>query len=179
MSSTARARVAIRPTSLVRVTAAVFLAVLAAVPLGAGAASAQVQAGPVVATVTSRTPYQVYLAANCPAGSNFCRFTDSTVPARQVLEVQRVACQGWHTSPSLPSFVVIAELRTSTDQFVQRIDFLNTTYAPANGGSVWTISEQTLMFIPEDHKLHISLNSGTTGVGSYGCTVSGYLSVAR
>jgi hypothetical protein len=45
----------------------------------------------------------------------------------------------------------------------------------SDGGSVWTISEQTLMFIPAAHKLRIDLNSGNTGVGSYGCTISGYL----
>ena len=74
--------------------------------------------------------------------------------------------------------MVIAELRTGADAFVSRIDFLKTTYAPANGGSVWAISEQTLMFIPAGQKLRISLNSGTTGVGSYGCTVSGYLTIS-
>jgi hypothetical protein len=78
----------------------------------------------------------------------------------------------------LPSFVVIAELRTADDTFVKRIDFLETSYAPANGGSVWAISESTLMFIPAGHKLRISLNSGTVGVGSYGCTISGYLTPA-
>ena len=53
-----------------------------------------------------------------------------------------------------------------------------TTYEPANGGSVWAISEQTLMFISAGHMLRISLNSGTTGVGSYGCTISGYLTIS-
>ena len=72
------------------------------------------------------------------------------------------------------SFVVIAELRTIANAFVGRIDFLKTGYAPANGGSVWAISEQTLMFIPGGHRLQVTLNSGTTGVGSYGCTISGY-----
>jgi hypothetical protein len=86
-----------------------------------------------------------------------------------------VACQGWHISSVLPSFVVIAELRTSADVFVQRIDFLKTSYAPANGGSVWAISEQALMIIPAGHKLRIFLNSGSTDVGSYGCTLSGLL----
>jgi len=121
------------------------------------------------------TPYQAYLAADCPSGSNFCRFVSEEVPALNRLEIHRVACQGWHISTSLPSFVVIAELRTGADAFLERIDFLNTTYAPANGGSVWAISEPTLMFIPAGHKLRISLNSGTTGVGSYGCTISGHL----
>jgi hypothetical protein len=40
---------------------------------------------------------------------------------------------------------------------------------------VWAISEQSLMFIPAGHRLRINLNSGTVGVGSYGCTLSGYL----
>jgi hypothetical protein len=126
----------------------------------------------------SRTPYQAYLAADCLEGSNFCRFASEEVPARGLLEIQRVACQGWHVSTALPSFVVMAELRTAADAFVRRIDFLKTTYEPANGGSVWAISEQTLMFIPAGHKLRISLNSGTTGVGSYGCTISGYLTIS-
>jgi hypothetical protein len=126
----------------------------------------------------SRTPYQAYLTADCLEGSNFCKFVSEEVPARGMLEIQRVACQGWHTSTALPSFVVIAGLRTSADAFVGRIDFLKTTYAPANGGSVWAISEQTLMFIPAAHKLRIDLNSGTTGVGSYGCTISGYLTIS-
>ena len=31
------------------------------------------------------------------------------------------------------------------------------------------------MLIPGGHRLRVSLNSGTTGVGSYGCTISGYM----
>jgi hypothetical protein len=172
--------------STVRFRAAVLiLAALVAVPLGAGSAHAQAhakaqvqaQAASTPAMFMVRAPYQVYLAANCLAGSNFCKFTDTAVPAGHVLQIDRVACQGWHTSTSLPSFVVIAELRTAADQFVQRIDFLPTTYAPANGGSVWSISERTQMFVPAAHRLQINLNSGTTGVGSYGCTLSGTLSL--
>ena len=133
---------------------------LVAVVFATGDASAQPrrEAGP------SRTPYQAYLAADCPEGSNFCKFVSDEVPAGGLLEIQRVACQGWHVSTELPSFVVMAELRTGADAFVRRIDFLKTTYAPANGGSVWAISEQTLMFIPAAHKMRIALNSGTTGV---------------
>jgi hypothetical protein len=138
-------------------------------PFATGEALAQ------TAKTPSSTPYQAYLAANCPTGSNFCRFVSEDVPALKRLDIQRVACQGWHISSSLPSFVVIAELRTSDNTFIQRIDFLSTSYAPANGGSVWAISEQSLMFIPAGHRLQISLNSGTTGVGSYGCTISGYM----
>ena len=74
--------------------------------------------------------------------------------------------------------MVIAELRTGDDTFVKRIDVLETSYAPANECSVWTISEPTLMFIPAGLKLRISLNSRTTGVGSYGCTISGYMTQA-
>src|SRR5215471_887422 len=85
------------------------------------------------------TPYQAYLAADCPAGSNFCRFFSEEVPALAQLTVRRVACQGWTTGATLPSFVVIAELRTGDGTFVDRIDFLRTTYAPANGGTVWAI----------------------------------------
>ena len=127
---------------------------------------------------TSRTPFQAYLAADCPTGSNFCKFVGEDVAAGGLLEINRVACQGWHTNTTLPSFVVYAELRTSSDVNAGRIDFLKTTYAPANGGSVWAISEQTLMFIPGGHRLRIWLNSGTGGVGSYGCTISGYLTGA-
>jgi len=146
--------------------------------LAAGQAWAQTPRPQATAQASSPTPYQAYLAADCPAGSNFCRFVSGEVPALKRLEIDRVACQGWHVSTTLPSFVVIAELRTSDNTFVQRIDFLKTTYAPANGGSVWAIGEQTLMFVPAGHKLQISLNSGTTGVGSYGCTISGYLTTA-
>jgi hypothetical protein len=146
----------------------IFSAVIALL-FAAGDASAETKREP--------APYQAYLAADCLEGSNFCRFTSEEVPAGGLLEIQRVACQGWHLSTSLPSFVVIAELRTGADAFVRRIDFLNTTYAPANGGSVWAISEHTVMFIPAAHKMRISLNSGTTGVGSYGCTISGYLTL--
>lgn len=173
MSSIAYARAAVRSISRPRIGAVLMLAALVAAPPGA---AAQVLATPKPAMVMVRAPYQVYLAANCLTGSNFCKFTDTTVRAGHVLQIDRVACQGWHTSTSLPSFVVIAELRTAADQFVQRIDFLTTTYAPANGGSVWSISERTQMFIPEAHRLQISLNSGTVGVGSYGCTLSGTLS---
>jgi hypothetical protein len=34
------------------------------------------------------------------------------------------------------------------------------------------------MFIPAGHRLEITLNSGSTGVGSYGCTISGYMTGA-
>ncbi len=130
------------------------------------------------APATTRALYQAYLAADCFAGSNFCKFVSENVPARGVLEIQRVACQGWHASADLPSFVVIAELRTGADAFVGRIDFFRTTYTTSSSGTVWTISEQTQMFIPASHKLRISLNSGSTGVGSYGCTISGYLTTS-
>jgi hypothetical protein len=148
-------------------------------PVGTRDAVAQIRTGPIVGPVEPRAPYQAYLAADCPASSNFCKFASTDVPDGQLLEIHRVACQGWHVSASLPSFVVIAEKRTSADQFVERIDFLETTYSPANGGSVWAISEQTLMFMPAAHRLRISLNSGTTGVGSYGCTISGYTQLVR
>ena len=128
-----------------------------------------------LASTTSRTPYQAYLAANCIEGSNFCKFVSEIVPDSTRLEIQRVACQGWHVNAMPPTFVVMGELRTGADAFAGRIDFLETRYTAANWGSVWTISEQTLMFIPAGHRLRITLNSGTTGVGSYGCTISGYL----
>jgi hypothetical protein len=157
-----------------RVAMTLIFSAFVALLFATGDASAQIKREP----ATSRTPYQAYLAADCLEGSNFCRFVSDEVPAGGLLEIQRVACQGWHVSTSLPSFVVMAELRTGADAFVRRIDFLTTTYAPANGGSVWAISEQTLMFIPAAHKMRISLNSGTTGVGSYGCTISGYLTIS-
>ena len=68
-----------------------------------------------------------------------------------------------------------SNLITGAGAFAQRIDFLEASYAPANGGSVWAISEQTLMFIPAGFKLRIDVNSGNTEAGSYGCTLSGYL----
>ena len=125
----------------------------------------------------SRTTYQAYLPADCLTGSNFCKFVSAgRAGDGGLLEIHRVACQGWHTS-ALASIIRghrRAANRAPT-QFVGRIDFLETSYAPANGGSVWAISEQTLMFIPAGHRLQVTLNSGTTGVGSYGCTISGYL----
>jgi len=164
-----------RASSRRRIAAALILGVLAAATF----APAEARAQKADAKASTRTPHQAYLADGCVPGSNFCKFISEEVPALTQLEIHRVACQGWHASTMLPSFVVIAELRTSDDTFVKRIDFLETTYAPANGGSVWTISEATLMFIPAGHKLRITLNSGTTGVGSYGCTISGYLTPAE
>ena len=170
-----------------RLAAGLTLAALAAaLPLTAGDASAEgphrvsgpAKSGSVVlaaAATTSRAPYQAYLAADCLNGSNFCKFMSETVPTGKRLEIQRVACQGWHASTSIPSFVTIAYLATDAGMHIRRIDFLETEYAPANGGSVWRISEEVLTFIPAGQKLRIDLNSGTTGVGSYGCTLSGYL----
>jgi hypothetical protein len=157
----------------------VILVALVALPFATRDAAAQMHAAPLAATATSRTPYQVYLAADCLAGSNFCKFVSADVPAGQLLEIERVACQGWHSSTTPPNFVVMAELRNSADQFLQRIDFLETTYVTVGTNTVWYISEQTRMFIPETHRLRIMLNSASTGVGSYGCTLSGYLGVAR
>ena len=146
MSAIMNACSTLRATSRRRMATAVLLGVLAAIAFAPGEARAQK-----ADAKATRTPYQAYLAADCLDGSNFCRFVSEEVPAAALLEIQRVACQGWHTSTMLPSFVVIAELRTADDTFVKRIDF---------------------------HKLRISLNSGTTGVGSYGCTISGYLTPA-
>lgn len=130
------------------------------------------------APATTRALYQAYLAADCFPGSNFCKFVSEDVPARGVLEIQKVSCQGWHDNTQDPNFVVIGELRTGADAFVGRIHFFRTTYETGGTGLVWTIADQTLMFIPATHKLRISLNSATTGVGSYGCTISGYLTTS-
>lgn len=73
---------------------------------------------------------------------------------------------------------MVAELRTSEDAFVARIDFLKVNSTVVIWGTSWALSEQTLMFIPAGHRLEISLNSGSTGVGSYGCTISGYMTAA-
>ena len=125
---------------------------------------------------TSRVPYQAYLAADCLSGGNFCKFISEVVPSRQRLEIHRLACQGWTNSNTTPPwFVAIANLTTDPGAFVQRIDFLETRDTPANGGSVWAISEQVLIFIPAAHKLRMDVNSGPTEIGSYGCTLSGYL----
>jgi hypothetical protein len=170
MSAIMNAHSDLRTRSRHRIATAIILGALAATtPFATGEALAQ------TAKATSPTPYQDYLAADCPAGSNFCTFVSDEVPALRRLEIHRIACQGWHVSTMLPSFVVIADLRTRDDTFVARIDFLKASYTPANGGSVWAISEQSLMFIPPGHKLQVNLNSGTTGVGSYGCTISGYM----
>jgi hypothetical protein len=162
-----------------RIAAVIILGALAAITLfHPGEALAQTPKAQAAAKAKASTPYQAYLAADCITGSNFCKFISEDVPAQSRLEIHRVACQGWHLSAMLPSFVVIVELRTSDNTFVGRIDFLETNYAPANGGSVWSISEPTLMFIPAGHKVQISLNSGSTGVGSYGCTISGFMAKA-
>jgi hypothetical protein len=123
----------------------------------------------------SRTTYQAYLAADCLTGSNFCKFIAEPIPSRRRLEIQRVACQGWHASDTPPNFVTMAELHTAAGAFVRRIDFLETTYVRVSTNSVWYISEQTLIYIPAGHRLEIRLNSASTGVGSYGCTISGHL----
>ena len=125
----------------------------------------------------TRTPYQAYLAADCLPGSNFCKFVSETVPARGVLEIQKVSCQGWHGIED-PNFVVIGELRTSADAFIGRIHFFRTTYETGPSGTVWTIADPTLIFIPATNKFRLTLNSGTTGVGSYGCTISGYVTIS-
>jgi hypothetical protein len=143
----------------------------ATVPLGA--ASAQ--------TVLSRTPYQAYLAADCIVGSNFCKFVSEVVPTRRRLEIHRVACQGWHSSSTPPNFVVMGELHTGPGPitFVRRIEFLETTYTRVDTNTVWSISENVLTFIPADHHFLIRLNSASTGVGSYGCAISGYLATLK
>ena len=179
MSAIINTRSDLKTTSRHRIATAVILGALAVTtPFAPGEVLAQTPQKQAAAKKNSRTPYQAYLAADCLTGSNFCKFVSEEVPALMRLEIRRVACQGWHTSPMLPSFVVMAELRTSDDAFVERIDFLKATYAPANGGSVWAISEPALMFIPAGHKLRVTLNSGATGVGSYGCTISGYVTKA-
>jgi hypothetical protein len=136
-------------------------------PSSASAASAQVE--------VARIPYQAYLAANCLTGSNFCRFESEVVTNRRRLELHRIACQGWHASETPPNFVTIANLETAAGAFVRRMDFLDTRYTRVSTNSVWSISEQVLMVIPAAHRLEIALNSASTGVGSYGCTLSGYL----
>lgn len=129
------------------------------------------------ASAPTRTAYQAYLAADCVPGSNFCKFASENMPARSVLEIQKVSCQGWHDGTD-PNFVVIGELRTGADAFVGRIHFFRTTYETGSTGLVWTIADEALIFIPATHKFRINLNSGTTGVGSYGCTISGFLTIS-
>ena len=150
----------------------------ATVILGVAAIGALVVSGEAYAQrkeAGARTPYHAYLAGNCLPGSNFCTIDSQVVPADAVLEIQRVACQGWHGSDTPPNFVTIGELRTADNAYIGRIDFLETRYTRVNTNSVWYISEQTMVRIPANHKYRISLNSASTGVGSYGCTLSGYL----
>ncbi|HZT78458.1 MAG TPA: hypothetical protein VFA27_17535 [Vicinamibacterales bacterium] len=152
----------------------ILCAFVAGTPLAASAESANA-----AANKTTRTPYQAFLAPVCLDGSNFCKFISDTVPDGASLEIQRVACQGYHVNTLAPTFSTIAGLRTADNTFVQQIDFLEVTSTPANGGSAWAISERTLMFIGGGYHLQISVNSGTTGIGSYGCTISGYLTTGR
>jgi hypothetical protein len=141
-----------------------------------GPSSARAEAA---ATEISRVPYQAYLAADCITGSNFCKFTSTAVPRHRRLELHRVACQGWHASDTPPNFVTIAELQTAAGAYVRRIDFLDAPYTRVGTNTVWTINQSVLIFIPSAHRLRISLNSASTGVGSYGCTLSGYLVTTR
>jgi hypothetical protein len=184
MSKLSIAHSSIRITRRLRAAGVIGAAAVALVAIGGASAqqrmqepsqprqSARVEAA---ATEVSRTPYQAYLAADCIDGSNFCKFASDVVLGRRRLEIHRVACQGWHASDTPPNFVVFGELRTDADVFVGRIEFLETTYTRVNTNTVWQISEQVLMFIPARHRLRISLNSASTGVGSYGCAISGYL----
>ena len=178
MSTNSKLHSAINTTSRHRLAAAVTCGALVAMLFATGDARAQSQQREAAASTTSRTPYQAYLAADCPAGSNFCRFVSADVPARGLLEIQRVACQGWHDDAVPLPFVVFAELRTSADVVVGRIDFLKASQTQTSAATFWAISEQTVMFIPGGHRLRIFLNSGLVGVGSYGCTISGYLTGA-
>jgi hypothetical protein len=149
-------------------------AFVTATPLAATAGSANASAG----DKTTRTPYQAFLAPVC-LGGNFCKFIGDTVPDGASLEIRRVACQGFHVNTLPPSFSTTANLRTADNQFVQQIDFLEVTSTAANGGSAWAISERTLMFIDAGNHLQINVNSGTGGIDSYGCTISGYMTTGR
>jgi hypothetical protein len=184
MSKLSIARSSIRTTRRPRAAGLIGAAAIALVAIGGASAQQRMQEAPqprqsaraeAPATEVSRTPYQAYLAADCIAGSNFCKFSSEVVRLRRRLEIHRVACQGWHASDTPPNFVTIAELQTEAGAFVSRIEFLETTYTRVNTNSVWQISEQVLTFIPAGHRLVIRLNSASTGVGSYGCTISGYL----
>jgi hypothetical protein len=125
------------------------------------------------ATEASRTPYQAYLPADCITGSNFCKFTSESVAPGRRLEIRRVACQGWHASDTPPNFVTIVQLQTAEGGYVSRIEFLETTYTRVGTNTVWSISETVATFIPANHRMRIDLNSASTGVGSYGCAISG------
>src|SRR5512144_875781 len=83
----------IRTISRWPAAAVLTLGVLAAVLFPTGEAFAQSPQRE-AANATSRTPYQAYLTAQCLTGGNFCKFVSDTVPDGQLLEVQRVACQG-------------------------------------------------------------------------------------
>lgn len=143
-----------------------------------GAGETLAQTSERIAKAPARVAYQAYLKAECLQGGNFCRFNAENVPADRVLEIHRVACQGWVTTAQTPSFVAIVLQYDSADEYVARIDFLKTSATHLSWGTNWSISEQTLMFIPAGHRLQITLNSGVVGLGSYGCTISGYLTRA-
>ena len=178
MSANSKLHSVINTTSRHRLAAAVTFGAFVAMLFATGDARAQSAQREAAASATSRTPYQAYLAPDCLPGSNFCKFVSEDVPGRGLLEIQRIACQGWHVDAMPLAFSVIAELRTSADVSVGRIDFLKASQTQATLGTFWAISEQTVMFIPGGHRLRISLNSGHVGVSSYGCTISGYLTGA-
>jgi hypothetical protein len=77
------------------------------------------------------------------------------------------------------AFTATGELRTSANAYVGRLDFFKVTHSPIINGSVWAISEQTVITIPAGHRLQVEVNSGTTGIAGYGCTLSGYLTTAQ
>jgi len=128
---------------------------------------------------TARTPYQAYLyPPDCAASSNICRLTSEVVPRRRRLEIRQLACTGVHSNANLlPSIWGYVEVETAAGAFVQRILLLDGRYTKNPGSSLaaWTISQPTLMFVPANHRIKITISSGSPVNSSSGCTISGYL----
>lgn len=128
---------------------------------------------------TARTPYQAYLyPPDCGASSNVCRFTSDVVPRRRRLEIRQLACTGVHSNANLPPTIWgYVEVETAAGAFVQRILMLDGRHTKNSGTTLaaWTVSQPTLMFVPANHRMKITISSGSPVNSSSGCTISGYL----
>jgi hypothetical protein len=127
---------------------------------------------------SERKPYQAFLyPADCVANSNICRLTSDAVTVRRRLEIHQLACQGVHSGDLLPTISGVIDLETAAGAFVTRINLLDGRYIrnPGSTLSAWTISQPTLMFVPANHRIKITISSGSPTNQSSGCTISGYM----
>jgi hypothetical protein len=111
------------------------------------------------------------------ASSNICRLTSDTVPRRRRLEIRQLACQGVHSGNLLPTVTGHIDMETAAGAFVMRLNLLDGRYTrnPGSTLAAWTISQPTLMFVPANHRIKVTVSSGSPVNSSSGCTISGYL----